>query len=178
MGNKIGAIVANAKMAERTATVCTRGDLNAEIEDLQRRLLEADRDFVKQSLSDVSPARDLAAAIEALREQMQADEHVFKFRALSPVAWSDLLAEHPPRDGHEEVWNLETFPAACVAACCVAIDGEPETLDVAEVESLFGVLNSKQRDDLFDAAYRVNVKSTDVPFSALASKILHSTAQS
>ena len=178
MGKKIGAIVAGAKLDERTVTVCTRGDLNAEIEDLQRQLVQADRDFVKQSLADVSPARGLAERIEVLREQMRADEHVFKFRALSAKAWSDLLAEHPPRHGHDEIWNLETFPAACVAACCVEIDGEAETLDAADVEALFDVLNSKQRDDLFDGAYLANVRSADVPFSVLASKILHSTEQS
>jgi hypothetical protein len=31
----------------------------------------------------------------------------------------DLMAEHPPRKGKDERFNLNTLPAATVGLCCI-----------------------------------------------------------
>lgn len=170
--SNIDEIIASAKRAEKTATLCVRGDLNAKIEELERQLGES-KGWKPQSLADASPLRALAEQIEATRDEMREHEHTFLFRALPPKAWSDLLAKHPARKDRDEGFNLATFPAAAISACAV----DPE-MTVEQAEQLSEVLNQGQWDTLFSAAWTANVQALDIPFSLAASAILRSTEQS
>ncbi|MGH3010180.1 MAG: hypothetical protein ACRDLM_12350, partial [Gaiellaceae bacterium] len=170
----IETLIAAAKPAEQSVTLCLRGDLNVKIEDLEREL-EAAKGWKPGSLADTDPARELAEQIEATREEMREHSHVFKFRAVAPKAWSDLLALHPPRKDNDAdgLFNLQTFPSAVIAACAI----EPE-MTAEQLDRLAAVLNQGQYDDLFMAAWRVNTRATDIPFSGAAYAILHNTEQS
>lgn len=170
--SNIDEIIASTKPVEKSVTVCVRGDLNVKIEELERELASV-KDWKPASLADASPARALAEQIEATREEMQQHEHVFRFRAQSAKAWSDLLAKHPPRKGRDEAFNPETFGVACVAACAV----DPEMTE-EQAGKLADVLNQGQWDDLTSAAWTANVRSVDIPFSLAASAILRSTEPS
>lgn len=164
-------IIASAKPKEQTVPVCVRGDLNARIEDLERQLADA-QGWKPATLAEASPVRALAEQIEACRAEMKEHEHVFRFRAIEPRAWSDLLAAHPGDKDKGEVFN-DAFPAAAVAACAV----DP-VMNVDQVERLSNVLNQGQWDELFTAAWRCNTRSLEIPFSVLASATLSNTEQS
>lgn len=166
-------IIAAAKPAEASVKLCLRGDLNSAIVDADRDLQAELGKPEAQSLAGNPRVNELASLIESLREQMKAAEEKFTFRAITPKAWSDLLAAHPGRAGKPEGFNLETVPGAVIAACAVS----PE-MTMADVEALIGVLNSGQRDELFDAAWRVNTKALNVPFSQAASRVLGGTGPS
>lgn len=175
-GSPIDDIIASATPAEREARICVAGALNARFSALEAELADLQQErFVSSSLSDVDPRRPIAEEIERLREEMRKSEHVFTFRALDPKRWSDMRAEHAPRDGQREMFNVETFPVALIAACCVAIDGKESSLPVEKVTALFDVLNEGQRDELFNAAWEANTGRVSVPFSAVASVVLQTS---
>jgi hypothetical protein len=172
-------IVASATRAERTATVCVAGHLNTAYAALDRQLQDAHRDSaLSGSLAEGDARTAIAEQIEALREQMKAHEHVFTFRALGDKAWSDLTAAHGAREGKSEPWNWDTFPIACTATSLVAINGAEASVTVDDLAELWGEkLNVGQRDDLFSAAFEANTGKVSVPFSALASAVLHPTVE-
>ena len=82
------------------------------------------------------------------------------------------MSTHPGRVGKDEAFNVETFPDAMLAACSV----EPE-MSLTQVSELADALSNAQFSELFDTAWACNQKSLDVPFSALASRLLRQSAQ-
>lgn len=173
MARKAKDLAAKATLAERTVTLCLAGGLNAELEALEKRLRDADG-WQRTALGEQDPRRALAEQVEALRERMKESEETFRFRALPRRAYSNLMAEHPPRkDRDEAVFNADTFPQALIAACGV----DPEFDGPEDVDALFEVLNEGQRIALWDAAWQVNTSTVSVPFSVAASVILQSSEQ-
>lgn len=170
-------IVSAASRPECSVTLCTAGTLNARLQELERELA-AEHQKVATSLAEGGRRREIAEQVEAVLAEMRAHEHTFTFRGLPHKVWSDLTAEHKPRDGHAETVNLATFPPACIAASLVRVDDDDTTSDVADVEALFDVLNEGQIDQLFNAAWEANTGGRSVPFSGLASAILQNTAPS
>lgn len=156
-------ILAAATLREESVELCVDGALNAQFEELQRELTDA-LAKAPTSLADGGAAAGIEAQMAKVRSDMAERTFAFRFRALGAKAWSDLRAAHPGRDGKGEAWNLETFPPALIAACCV----DPQ-LDAAGVERLFEVLNQGQRDLLFQAAWDAN-QGSDVPFWRAASE--------
>ena len=165
----IGEILGSAKPMEHDVTICVRGDLLAEYEAAERELQEIG-DFKGERMSPTEEQRRAAQRVVDIREEMKKAQHTFRFRALGAKAWSDLQAGHPPRDGHDERWNLTSFPAALIAACAA----DP-VMDQAQVYALFEVLAEGERDQLFTAAWIANTGKVGIPFSSRASKILESS---
>lgn len=168
-------IVAESSRPECSVTLCMAGTLNARHQALEKALGD-ELQKPSTSLADGGRRRELAQEIESVTAEMRAHEHTFTFRGLAHKDWSDLTAEHKPREGRNEVVNLETFVPACIAACLIKVDGDDATTDVKDVEeNLFSILNEGQRDELFNAAWEANTGGRSVPFSGLASAILQST---
>jgi hypothetical protein len=167
-------IVAEASRPECSVTLCTAGALNARLQELERELADEHRKAVT-SLAEGGRRQELATQIESVIDEMRAHEHTFTFRGLPHKAWSDLTAEHKPRDGKNEAVNLETFPAACITSSLVQIDGDDVQVSLEEVDAFFDVLNEGQIDQLFNAAWEANTGGRSVPFSGLASAILRNT---
>lgn len=171
-------IAQQATRAERSVKLCVAGHLNARHEELEQQLQRLTRESgVSDSLDDANSdqRRAVAQAMEDLRTQMLEHEHEFTFRALADKAWSDLTAEHAPRAGKHEAFNVETFPIVCVAASLAAVNGVDSPATVPELQPLWEVLNVGQRGQLFDAAWEANTGRVSVPFSVLASATLRST---
>lgn len=172
-------IKSRAKRPEKVVTLCLTGDLQAEFEDLERRLI-AEREKPATGGATIANSGysavevDLARQIEELRELMKAEATPFRIRALSRKQFSDLTAKHSPRPEDKEAgfeYNQEEFPIALVSACCL----DPQ-MSVADVEDLVDeVLTSGQWDELYSAVFFLNRRSYDVPFSGTASAILSST---
>jgi hypothetical protein len=174
--------------ARTTRELCMNGALQAAFEEAQHELEAVNRRKTFESLSfgDVDPVRVAAEKVEAIREAMAGSMETFTFQAMGSKAYADLLIQHPPRKDVQEPWNSDTFVPALIAACCVdpdldpsiALDEENLPFDVDQARELCYMLSSAQLDELFDGAYRVNVKAVDVPFSALASRTVLSSDQS
>ncbi len=156
-------IINEIKPAMSQASICLRGDLLVQYDDLTAQLEQYDG-WEPESLSDADPRRPLREALKALRDEMQAATVKFTFKTIGDKAASDLLSKHPsPKDeeGNEKyAWNPQTYPAALVAACAV----DP-SMSEAEAGELFDQLNLAQRNDLFGAALRANQREVDIPFS-------------
>jgi len=167
-------IVSESSRPECSVTLCTAGTLNSRLQDLERQLAE-EHQKVSTSLADGGQRVALAKEIESVLEEMRAHDHTFTFRGLAHKEWSDLTAAHEPRPGKNEAVNLDTFPAACIAASLIRVDEDEVTTDIADVETLFDVLNEGQIDRLFNAAWEANTGGRSVPFSGLASAVLQNT---
>jgi len=174
-------MLSTAALPERTVEVCLRGDLVAQVEDLERELRDLRTNTV--TMADRGRARGLAEQIETLRVEMQSSVVVFRLRGLNRKAWAGLLGLHPPRndpgtskkdqDTDKALgYNVETFFPALIRACLV----EPAMSD-EQWKRLEELLTSKQYDDLIDAALAVTRRKVDVPFSFASSAMLATSGE-
>lgn len=148
MSVSIDDVISAAKPVERVVKLCVAGELVAEYEKLKDELDNLGR------VRTLSGGRDaeLRARLVELEGEMKARTFEFRFRALSAKAWSDLMAKHPDKGG-KRLFNLETFPVAAIAACCV----EPAGMDDPDkVAALMDKLSSAQQNDLLDGAWEAN----------------------
>lgn len=174
----IADIISQVKRPEKTVQICLAGDLQAEFEDLERDLQIARDQPAEGTLAGgANPmATQIAQQIMELRERMREHVSVFRFRGLPRKAYSDLVASCPPSDedrekGAEVDW--EKYSVAVVAACAV----EP-AMTVDEAGQIADVLTQAQWDSLVTAAFSVNKRDVDVPFSFAASAILQNSRRS
>lgn len=162
-----------ARLPEKTVPVCLRGDLVAEFEDLERKLDEALRTPATSLEGDGSAK--LAERMEELRRQMLEETTSFRLRAMPKPRWRAFCADHPPRqDEAGEVderdraigVNVETFYDALIRESVVdpVLDGE-------DWSALLAVLTDRQFQDLTEAAWALNRREIDVPFSPAASRM-------
>jgi hypothetical protein len=166
-------IISSARLPEKTITMCLRGDLQAQWEDLERQF-QATQEQDGDTVGGDPHARDLADRMQAISDEMRHHQVTFLFRGLSHRAYSDLLAANKAAEGQEKAvdgLDWETFPTALIAACAV----DP-AMSVDQVEKLSEVLTNRQWDDLFSAAFACNRNKVDVPFSYSASAIRAASA--
>ncbi|MGR3870987.1 hypothetical protein ACUXZZ_20635 [Streptomyces graminifolii] len=162
---KIEDILKAATPRERTVRVCIRGDLAGEAERIAAELAKVSEDWEPSDLTEVHPARELAAQLKAVREEAREAEAPFTLRYIGDKAYSDLLAAHPGNDN--ELFDSVTFPRGLIAASCV----DPVMTDEQVIE-LFEVINEGEIKKLFDAAWDVHNSSDLIPFSLAASALL------
>lgn len=171
----INEALAGAKLPEKTVPICLRGDLQADFEQLEKRLDEAMRGR-GDSLAAGSTVNQLAEQIESLRAEMEAQTVVFRMRAVPRRQWTALVAAHPPRDDNNVDRSLSvnesTFTAALIEACTV----DPTLTSEQWTTLLDEQLTEFQYNKLFNAAWSLNARDVDVPFSHAASTILSRSA--
>lgn len=172
--------VANAKPHRRTVPICLRGDLVAEIEQLDRELVAAEKQPTT-GMEDGARLRELAERIEALRSEMAAEgnNHTFVIQALPGPEYRKLKAAHPPRtddDGRVITQdallgaNVDTLAEPLLRACCV----DP-VLDDATWRAVEPALSDQQYDQLVEVAIVVNRGVVAIPFSRAASRVMRSS---
>ena len=172
------AVLAGAKPRERSVELCLRGDLMAQLQVLQRRLIkaQAEEQATGGATLDGGETHVLAEQIREVQAEMLANSIDVTFRALVPRRkWRALIAEHPPREDDETDralgLNQDTFFDAAIRACVV----EPD-FDDADWDALDEVLSDAEWNTLSNAAWAVNARDVNVPFSQRASRILASSA--
>lgn len=105
------------------------------------------------------------ARVAALEVDVEKVTERFRFRGISPRAYSDLVGKHPPTDEQREKspgaeWNSDTFPAALCQATCEShdmgldwwvgiFDGSDPEWNTAETTTLFNTAEMAQ------IAYRI-----------------------
>jgi hypothetical protein len=166
------AMLAGARLPEKTVPICLRGDLVAEFERLDRQLQEARRKPA-DSLAGTGEG-EILDRMETVRQQMQDNTCDVVLRAKPKAEWRALCADHSPRktdDGtidERDVMlgvNAETFFDAIIRACM--IDPELDDQTWAEFEA---ALTDRQFQDLAEAAWAVNRSDVDIPFLPAASR--------
>jgi hypothetical protein len=173
------ALLAEARLPETTVPICLRADLAAEHEQLDRQLEQ----LVKKPSTKLGGdgRGPLIQRLEALQAEMEAKTYPFRLRALPRPQWRAHVAEHPPRKGADgEVderdaavgVNTETFYEATIRRCLV----DPVLSDDAWAK-LTDSLTDRQFSNLADAAWGLNRRDVDVPFSHAAS-LLNGTSES
>lgn len=171
------AMLAEAKLPEATVMICLRGDLAADHEAAERELEQAEKKS-GDSLAG-SGAGPIIERIEALEAEMTEHTYEFRLRALPRAEWRALCNEHPPRKGDDGGVvdsdrigvNADTFYDAIIRACLI----DPELTD-DEFEQLTGALTDRQYDDIAEAAWGLNRREVDVPFSRAASRMKRDSA--
>lgn len=166
-----------AKLPERVVPVCLQLDLQDEFETAERELQEA-LQRPRDSLAAGGVPTELSERVKALEDQMRKASHDFRLRAHPRPKWKALLAEHQPRKDPESGdvderdkyigVNVETFFPALIRASIV----EPELDDEDWALLVDEKLTDRQFDQLSDAAWALNRRDVDVPFSRAASRIL------
>lgn len=171
----LAALLAQAKLPERTVDLCLRGDLQAEWEALQSALLEA-RKAERTSLADAEPGEEIEKQIRVLEDTMSGSVLTLRLRALNRKDFHDLTLKHPPREDHRldrmYGFNLETFNAECIRVSVV----EP-VLDDGEWQQLLEVLTPGQYKLLSDTCEVLNHQPVDLPFSSSGSARAPSSEQ-
>lgn len=168
-------ILGQVQRAERVVPICVRGDLMARHQELEMEAVAAEDDDLNQSrLGSEAKAPKVAKRIKDLEAEMRKYTYDFRFRAIRPKEWSDLIAKHPDPKGQLRV-DLETFRPVAIAACCVEPDGMG---DVEAVKGLLEELQAGQVDELFDAAWGVNQQTPGKANSYIASSILQTSERS
>ncbi|OQO89932.1 hypothetical protein B1813_19015 [Saccharomonospora piscinae] len=167
--NDVAALLESAKLPEATVQLCLRGDLQAEWETLERKLSEAKQRGDRRLTGSAEEAA-LARQMRELEQQMESSTLTVLLRALPRKPWRKLVESHPPRKGNDADRMLgldsSTFFDDLVAQCIV----EP-VLDAGQLEALLDKLTDAQFGKLSDAAWGLNRRDVNVPFSRTASRI-------
>ncbi len=128
----VAALIAGARLPERTVDICLRGDLLADLDEARTRLMVAAAGA--PSLGD-GPAqvREEIAGIEA---QMRAASVTFRLRALSRAAFNQIIVDRPPRAGvkrdQDAGYDVHAVESAMIRACTVDPDLSAEQWDGLE----------------------------------------------
>jgi hypothetical protein len=170
-------MIKNAKLPERTISVCLRGDLVADHEEAERALEQAQQ-RPADSLAG-NGTSTLADRILALEEEMREQTYPFRLRALPRHEFRALMTEHPPRtdgegareDGPFGV-NRDTFFPALIRRSTI----DPELDEQSWAELLDEQLTDFQFQELALGAWVLNAREVDVPFSRAASRVRQGTA--
>lgn len=171
-------MIQKAHLPEKTVHLCLRGDLQGELDDLQYQLQQVAK-TPRESLSDdggAAETREILDRMEQLRDEMESAKIPVKLRALERPKWMKLLAKHPPRKddpGDRGLGvNAESFFDELIYECWVT----PE-LDRDEIRSLLDVLTAAQFEKLQEAAWMLNRRDVDVPFSRNALRSMRPSAR-
>ncbi|GAA2136695.1 hypothetical protein GCM10009760_16360 [Kitasatospora kazusensis] len=163
------------KLAERPASFCDDDQAKRTVSEATLNLVKArsdartaaavagiserEQDAWLESQPQVVIARSLLATAEhALAEAT----FTLTFRALPRPAWEQLLREHAPSEEQADKgmeYDVDTFPAALVAACHVERDGtgaEVEGMSVADAQALLDEWSDPDAKVLFTAALLPN----------------------
>lgn len=171
----VKALIASARLPERSVAICLMPDLTAQMQDLERELEEAEAKHRAAGSLAGGDRVELAQRMEDVRARMKSHTVDFRLRALPRRRWTALVAAHPPRAGNERDGmlglNEETFFEAMVRECVVT-----PTLDDEDWTTLLDdALSDAQWGMLVNAAWAVNARDVDVPFSRAASRILQTS---
>lgn len=161
-------VLAQAKLVERTARICVRGDLvdiHDELLEELAALVDADGNVMSEgeaALADQQRATDLNEQLADVRRQMAGAMMAVKFRAMPEDEWEAW--DKAMRGANGEPKNLRDYTNQLISKCAVEFGGQPRTLTVADVEKLRKTLTSNQVRELYGKAHSANTAGgLDVP---------------
>lgn len=159
------AIFSSARLVERTAVICLRGDLedafNQKAEELAG-LVDEDGEVIGGAdapLAEKNRAEELVQDLERLRSEMLAESYSVRFRSMVSDDWEAFHASH--RNAAGNIKDIIKFNNELIARCAV----EP-TFSVADVVEMRKRLSGPQMVKLGNEAYWANTTGgVDIPKS-------------
>lgn len=158
-------IMNSARLVERTARICLRGDLEAEYNETLEELatlVDADGNVLNegdQSLGDASRVEELSEKARELRAEMQAATRRVRFRAMADDDWRTFDASHKTTDG--KIKDQTAYNNEIIARCAIA-----PTLTVDDVVAMRKKLGPTQIVTLANTAFfACTTGGLDVPKS-------------
>jgi len=173
------------KRPETRVTLCLDGDLKADHEAAEAEYqAENSRRLADPRLG--SSTRALAQKVLDLEEKMREQSVAFTIRGLKRGTWTDLTAEHAPREGNAldntYGFNIEALMTEALPQSIAGVEnnkGEPLDFDVpAEWPGLVDDMTNSQYEDFVLAVLRVNAGRNEVPFSLSAFRTTQDSGQS
>lgn len=172
-------VVAQQRPATVMVRVPLRGDLMAEIDQLEDRMRA---EAAEDARTNREPIHQVTAQLVLDKRQEMADSEVeFVFRAVPRSVFRRLLREHPPTGeqraeaeaaGLRLSFNLETFPPALMAESCV----EPEGASLKSFQSIWDEWSEGATALLWRDCFAVNQGSAETPpKSVTASVAVHAS---
>ena len=165
----IDELLASARLAEDEVPICLRPDLLAQYKAAVIALESAEQEHKRNGSLAGGGKAAAQAAVGELRDAMLAASVRFTVRALPQRRWTQLYAEHPPRESDKDDlrvgFNRDTFYDVLVRECVVA----PELTD-EQWSALLDHLSTAQYASLKTTAWAVNSSDVDVPFLSAVSR--------
>lgn len=162
---KIRALVKTQHRPEKVVPLVLRADIQSQIEDLEKKLIEIRAKDSEGTLAGNVDAAPVADEINALIEEAKDSTIDVLLRALPRKQWSDLVTKNPPKSD-EFLYDTAGLMNDAIPACWVS----PE-LDAETREALLDGLTQGQWDRLSEATQMLNRGDVNVPFSALATRV-------
>ena len=164
----IDAWIDSGDRPESTFPICLAGSVYAEWEAKAAEIVKADEE--RKTLADGKLIRRLVGELEEIRGRVEAQSRLFRFHALEPYAYRQMVAAHPPRDDDDvdkaHGVNVDSFYPALVAACTVSPEMTPDRW-----ERLRSKLSARQWDEVWGRVHRLNRGEVDVPKSFSVSEL-------
>lgn len=172
---ELDALMASAQRPESTVQLCLRGDLQAQWEALNDELA-ALRGSESRTLSGSPAETEAARRVAEVEDQMKSATIEMRLRAIARRDFQALTAKHGPRKDNQTDRvlgvNQSTFFDALIGACLV----EP-TIDQDRLTKLLDSITDAQFQKLADAAWMLNRRDADVPFSPSGSPTTESSVE-
>lgn len=171
------AMMAEAKLPERTVDLCLRGDLVADFQALEAEL-DAARIAAGDSLD--SGTGEIVERMEAIQAEMRENTYPVRLRAMRGPDFRALLAQHPARrnedgeispDERSFGFNVDTFFEPLLRACLI----DPEIVSKDDWEQFVGGITDYQFNELAITCLTLNRGKVDIPFSLAASMMKSSS---
>jgi hypothetical protein len=113
-------LLAAARLPETTVPVCLRGDLAAEVEELERQLATQEA-IPRVSIADGGQARATAERIAELQAEMDKFTRQFRLRAMDRHRWTAFILKHPPRQATRLTSEWATTATLCSPSWSVPV---------------------------------------------------------
>lgn len=158
----LDAIIAGARLPERTIRVCTRGDLLGQLDDVEGRLEELvdddgepfDEDL---PLGEASEYNQLVTRSRQIRAEMAKHMIAVKVRALGSGKWRTFAEQW--QDPKTNSWKKGMDDALIIASAI-----SPVIPDQKQLDRFREVFAKGQVDSIFQAALVANTRSgLDIP---------------
>ena len=166
----VDALLAGAKLPERTVDVCLRGDLHARFQELDAELgnVMLDSTFTLTG-ADNSRVTEIHEEIRAIQEEMRAATLTLHVRAISKARFDQIVLDYPvgDKDGDADRaagFDQDAVNAALIRACVF----DPELTDERWAR-LSEAMTTHQYREVMEAVNMLNFNPVDVPFSRTAS---------
>lgn len=171
MPEDIKKLLAEAQLPKRIVSVCTRGDLTAAAQRIERQIDAIDAAPSRRLAGD-NGSVTLAQELEAVREQMAETSIEFEMVAFSSARWRELKSEHPIGTNPTQADAVIGADATALFNATVPLSVISPRLDADDWARLLEILPGGEWNKLVDAVYALNEEGTSLPFSSRAFAIL------
>lgn len=163
-------LLASAKLPERSVSICLRGDLVADIAELERELEALVKDAAaNRRMSSKSGQKALADQIEAKRAEMAEHTLTMRLRAMTSAKWRELVRKYPPAKDDKTGLGVDLmrFMGEAIPASVV----EPTDMDDEDWQTFNENVPPAEVTRLMSAVWEMNTQGVDIPKSLIASVV-------